>query len=432
LSSSNTVTCRRKAAQSTKNSASPAPLLRKARLSASLGLLGSSKKKQEEKAIARRRSSDGSVVVLVGGHGEASLESRIDSVLVLLDDSVLDRIVDARKEIARLKIMAAKLIRGGRGVHIVSGSITRDECEAQVVTNLEGNAFTSVAARSVSTYPMGPCGKVRDGSPICDSYLARFQGNTAILCVADGCGWGVRSREASMKAKCGFVEYVDQNVTKCTTAADVSKVLVRAVAAAHCKIMEGKSESNSAGTTTLLGGYVAPLKDVSGCAFVLVSIGDCKVYLRKSEKDQVIDLVCDCRAASFDAKDPGGRIGSHNQDGAPDLRNLTINSCVCERGDMLILVTDGVSDNFDPGLLGVNVDGFTVQTRNAWSCDKVREVLSGTEDAQSVVETLLGHCVAVTQPSRDWHESGSTGKLPQDYRKCPGKMDHCTCLCIQF
>jgi hypothetical protein len=173
--------------------------------------------------------------------------------------------------------MAAKLIRPGRGVHIVSGPITRNESEAQVITNLEGNAFTSIAARSVSTYPMGLCGKVRDGSPICDSYLVRFQGNTAILCLADGCGWGVRSREASMKAKCGFVKYVDQSMTKCTTAADVSKALVRAVAAAHCKIMEGKSESNSAGTTTLLGGYVAPLKDVSGCAFVLVSIGDCKV-----------------------------------------------------------------------------------------------------------------------------------------------------------
>jgi hypothetical protein len=387
------------AAQTTKNSASPAPLLRKARLSTSLGLLRASKKKQEEKAIARRRSSDGSLAVLLAGHGhgEASLEARIDAVLVLLSDAVLERIVDARKQMAGVMIMVGKLIRPGRGVHIVSGPITRDECEAQVITNLEGNAFTSVAARSVSTYPM------------------------------------VRSREASMKAKCGFVEYVDQNVTKCTTAADVSKVLVRAVAAAHCKVVEGKSESNSAGTTTLLGGYVAPLKDVSGCAFVLVSIGDCKVYLRKSEKDQVTDLVCDCRAASFDAKDPGGRIGAHNQDGTPDLRNLTINSCVCERGDMLILVTDGVSDNFDPELLGVNVDGFNAQTSNAWSCDKVREALSGSEDAQSVVETLLGYCVSVTQSSRDWHESGgSRGKLPQDYRKFPGKMDHCTCLCLQF
>jgi hypothetical protein len=87
----------------------------------------------------------------VAGHREASLESRIDAFLVLLSDAVLERIVDAR----RVKIMAAKLIRGGRGVHIVSGSITRDESEAQVITSLEGNAFTSVAARSVSTYPMG-------------------------------------------------------------------------------------------------------------------------------------------------------------------------------------------------------------------------------------------------------------------------------------
>ena len=95
---------------------------------------------------------------------------------------------------------------------------------------------------------------------------------------------------------------------------------------------------------------------------------------------------------------------------------------------MLILVTDGVSDNFDPKLLGID----EVSSKMEWACQRMRELLARAFNPVQVVKVLLTLCMATTETSRDWHESGTAGKLPEDYRKYPGKMDHCTCLCVEF
>jgi hypothetical protein len=234
------------------------------------------------------------------------MDERVNGVLALLSESTLMHLEEVRRPLKNVSVVSSKIARDRRAIHMISGPLTRDATLPQVFVKLYGEVFKDVAARTISTYPMGRCGKVRDGSPICDSYLARFQGNSVIVCLADGCGWGARSREASVKAKSGFVEYMDQKLGKCLFANDVSRILLRAVAAAHCRIIEGKSEESSVGTTTLLGGYVVPLKDACGCVFVFFSVGDCKAYSRSSN-GKIIDLACNVRASSLNAADPGGR-----------------------------------------------------------------------------------------------------------------------------
>lgn len=53
-----------------------------------------------------------------------------------------------------------------------------------------------------------------------------------------------------------------------------------------------------------------------------------------------------------DPRDPGGRLGPYTRQGGPDLRNFDIFSKVCKTGDILLLCSDGVHDNFDPQHLG--------------------------------------------------------------------------------
>ena len=85
----------------------------------------------------------------------------------------------------------------------------------------------------------------------------------------------------------------------------------------------------------------------------------------------------------------------------------------------MFLVSDGVSDNFCPDLLGV--DNVAHGEKGAWACQMMRQVLLAgkrtEETAPLVVESLLEHCFTVTEASRAWHESGSPGKLPEDYRR---------------
>jgi hypothetical protein len=130
-------------------------------------------------------------------------------------------------------------------------------------------------------------------------------------------------------------------------------------------------------------------------------------------------------------------IGPHLEDGSPDFRNLTSHSCICNVGDMLILVTDGVSDNFDPKMLGEEVHGVDTRAKSICACERMqRELdvrqLDNATTAEVVVDKLLGPCIAVTRASREWYECGASGKLPEDYQWFPGKMDHSTCLCLRF
>lgn len=48
------------------------------------------------------------------------------------------------------------------------------------------------------------------------------------------------------------------------------------------------------------------------------------------------------------------------------------------------------------------------------------------------MKTLVDYCVCLTKSSRDWLENVEVGKLPEDYRLYPGKMDHTTCVAVQL
>ncbi len=111
---------------------------------------------------------------------------------------------------------------------------------------------------------------------------------------------------------------------------------------------------------------------------LVVSIGDCKVYLYSHASGTIKDLtegnrfVChlrtshtqhDSRLTPLDAhrqnatsvNDCGGRLGpaSGMESTEPDLRNLDLYFAECDEGDCVWAVSDGVHDNFDPQMLGL-------------------------------------------------------------------------------
>lgn len=119
------------------------------------------------------------------------------------------------------------------------------------------------------------------------------------------------------------------------------------------------SQMWDAGTTTLLGCLILPLvPSASGpppspWGILCVSIGDCKAYRISVANKTVSEVTVGCRAGNLsDLTDPGGRLGPYLGQGAPDLRNLRLYFSACEQHDMVMIVSDGVHDNFDPQTLG--------------------------------------------------------------------------------
>jgi hypothetical protein len=134
----------------------------------------------------------------------------------------------------------------------------------------------------------------------------------------------------------------------------------------------------------------------------------------------------------------------------PDFRNLRISYCIVEEEDILFLTSDGLSDNFDPEYQGLlpndlglpeekwsDVTNFdeAIKAKGLWSCAKMTQLVDTAAAEKGVpvnptliVDTLVNYCENLTLSSREWLEGTTTGKLPEDYRLYPGKMDHTSLL----
>lgn len=115
------------------------------------------------------------------------------------------------------------------------------------------------------------------------------------------------------------------------------------------------------GTTTLLGGVLSKMHESNFWKLDLVSVGDCKAYLYKSTPRVVEDITLHNRSILNNPSDPGGRLGNYLPSlpivitkgpyvdhAHPDYRNLCLRSCICEVGDLIVCVSDGVYDNLTP------------------------------------------------------------------------------------
>jgi len=307
-----------------------------------------------------------------------------------------------------------------------------------------------IRALSVSTYPMvtdRKTGKVgRDGEPNADCLYACVYHNRAILAVADGCNWGTRSAKASHDALEGLSSYLISHEAEMTSLQHTGHLLLRAICEANKKVYSAGTELWQIGTTTLLCGVVAEVikdeaKDEHEWYWICASVGDCKVMLWNCASGKVTDITRDNRCA--DMRDPGGRLGPYaGKD--PDLRNLALYFRAVKPGDILILCSDGVYDNFDPVFLGkkprdigLNYDDWKAVPDDVVERSKesfVTNYAAGLLKPLSRVtpttlaDTWIKHAVQQTAGARRFMEENPGKRQPNDYKLFPGKMDHTSAL----
>lgn len=82
--------------------------------------------------------------------------------------------------------------------------------------------------------------------------------------------------------------------------------------------------------------------------FVCINIGDCKAFIYSPSSGKLRDVTAGNRAGSNSPVDPGGSLTPDTH----DLRNLGAYYTTCSKEDIVVMVSDGVHDNFDPQQLG--------------------------------------------------------------------------------
>jgi len=311
--------------------------------------------------------------------------------------------------------------------------------------------FHRVHGSSISTYPHYPHSKKREGDPICDSFCIHAYENCVIVCIADGCNWGERPREASNRCKDIFVQHLENNLGNVKRLNDLGPLLVSCLDSAHQAIIVDKPDIWMAGTSTVLGGVCLQISDSgaeTGWMFVGVTIGDCKTFLWSQKTQVVKDLTQGNRMNITDPRDPGGRIGPYVKGGEADLRNLMVFHVPVEENDILFFLSDGVHDNLDPQTLGKSpkefgfdgdnweevdlVEGTKVKTK--YMCDLLKDFIienGHISTPKLITKKIVKYCMDLTAASREYMEQNPFLALAHDYDKYPGKMDHTTCVALK-
>ncbi|XP_029052655.1 PP2C-like domain-containing protein CG9801 [Osmia bicornis bicornis] len=208
---------------------------------------------------------------------------------------------------------------------------------------------------ATTLYEKNPTNNTTNGEPIADCFGIVARSDSAILALADGVNWGTKASIAARSAVHGSMEYLNKALfsppinNEMTTTKDVFIALLRSFHAAHSLILQEQGM-----LTTLTVCAVLPLpnsdsntgqQNYMACT---CNVGDslAYVYSRKTGVREITrgshDIHC-----MRDMRDALGALGP--VDGSnPELNNLTLAMTEVEKGDIIFLTSDGISDNFDP------------------------------------------------------------------------------------
>lgn len=317
-----------------------------------------------------------------------------------------------------------------------------------------------VYGRRESNYPMDRDG-ARQGDPICDAFGYLLFRDAALLTLTDGCGWGQGSANASLLAvQTYFHTFLTGRHAHMANLRTLGLLMVYCLSVAHGTLADAYLGGSQIGTTTFISCLALPaqqqptqIKPVpdqyvqelvhSRNRFYLItlSVGDCKAFHYSPTSRQVRDITRGNRADLCDPCDPGGRIGrSSLENGDPDLRNLSLYITPCVQGDFVFLMSDGIHDNFDPEMLGIDPAALGLictewatappalveAAKTTFMEGLIGRVLANARCStpRQACRALLEHAASVSKTSRAFMESGQNGRLPKDYTLYPGKMDH--------
>ncbi|EDR22750.1 hypothetical protein EDI_336490 [Entamoeba dispar SAW760] len=289
------------------------------------------------------------------------------------------------------------------------------------------------ASSIFSTYPT--INEIKFGKPIADTHAIDIFDNFVIVSIADGCGMGNLPSKASKMACQKFRDYLAVELNGKKTPKQVIDVLLKAVAYIQTELINGAEDIHSVGLTTFLGCVILKIKgDDDKYAIAYVNIGDCRGILMRPQNDICWELVSGYKPR-IDVTNACGRLGPAELD-KPDLGNFTCGINICMTGDNLLLMSDGIYDNFDPNVLGKSPQDYGInkmvwdesipehrKKRNEIFYSLLKELYTSPSSAK-LTQNIYDFVVEKTSGARQQKIDNQLGKY--GFNIVPGKMDHST------
>jgi len=285
------------------------------------------------------------------------------------------------------------------------------------------------------------------GDPVADVFGVISRKNSAIMALADGVSWGSKPRLAAMCAVYASLQHLNTNIASITNTHAAFSLLWESFQKAHALIME-----KNATLTTLSAAFVCELQHSNQWGLCVVSLGDSPVFVYSPSSKKLVEVTIGCHPKSDrDVSDCGGVLGPGN--GAqPDYANLTFASTTVSPGDYVFMVSDGIADNFHPGIISPTFSNERklklVPSQEQVICNMKKEIAwleNSTPNftAQDLCACLMNYSVRMTEDKRalreSIYESGqdvrelpySNPELHRQLSTCSGKLDHASIVAYQ-
>lgn len=289
------------------------------------------------------------------------------------------------------------------------------------------------ASTVFSTYPS--INEVKFGKPIADRHAIDVFDNFIIISIADGCGMGELPAKVSRIACEKFKEFLISDLNGKKLPKQIYESMLKAIAYVQTEIVNSADDIVSIGLTTFLGCVIFKIKgEVDKYAVAYINIGDCRGLLMRPKNDICWELVSGYKSR-VDVCDARGRLGPADGD-CFDLGNFSCGMSICLAGDVLLLMTDGVYDNFDPNVLGKSPQDYGIN-KTAWDESIPEHRKKRNEIFYSLLKELYTEpsAVKLTQNIYDFVVEKTSGARQQKidnqigkygFNIVPGKMDHST------
>ena len=298
------------------------------------------------------------------------------------------------------------------------------------------------------------------GEPIADVFAVVRRRNCSFMALADGCGWGVKPRLAARSAVKAAIDYLNTHLHDIKSTHRLSKLMIEAMFESQQLILD-----NEATLTTLIITAVVPTKGDSGTewAAMSLSVGDSSSYVYDPSTKLIYPL--QARMERDGVTDCGGCLGP--QVGVdPDLENLVLSFSGVQPNEIVFLVSDGISDNFDtkfnihaePRTMNESTSSYgkiiqkifknpKALTReekcNLKMSEIVKDYFSKQEGivstSQELCVAMVNYALSVTQEKRGYLEIALSSNYPsrsvlrdknpelyEKIKKATGKLDHAT------
>ncbi|CAH8497029.1 unnamed protein product [Schistosoma turkestanicum] len=327
---------------------------------------------------------------------------------------------------------------------------------------------------SISLYEKNMITGKTNGGPIADAFVVRARHDSAYLAVADGVNWGNESMKAARSAISAIYTYLESHLYGCmkkkhviNDTRDAAQLLFEAFSYAQEEIV-----SITTGLTTLCVALILPVLKTTTYesqiltnaqpsvygqgqfAAVIASVGDCQAFLLSKFHGireitgwiRTTDLSSDDLSTQLneqnklekifepsvrDFRDTGGALGAVYKNGNPELNNLICAVTLCDPGDIVLLGSDGLVDNFDPVITRLAVPE-SPHLDFVDEDDEHKEQHGDEEETSSSNDDLMIHDLNNKNNNNNNHTNNSinsTSSLSSDSLKCNFNKSSTSPLC---